>query len=469
MTWISQDLVAIRNMNDENTTVNGWEGSGMRTWLNSDFKAQLPSAVASAIIPVTKYSSTYGSAVVKDGQTTTDTLWIPSDHEMGYGTTYETQGPVYSGVFTSTASTRVKKYNNIRTAYWSRSAGSTTNFRGVNASGYATSDSASSSSYGVALGFCLGTYDKFANSYAVEWNYNQTSPALTRKGLAASFTDPVPATSNEGTGSSPFDLIMPWAGMEVYNIMPDGTKIKKGASGFSFTDNDVMVYIPEFYYMAQKDETNSKWTWAISPTAQQGFTKHPGSGRYVGRYHTTGTSSAVGCKSGVNPLVNTTQTNFRTYHKNKGDGWYMLDLASWSAIQMLYLVEFANFDSQTMLGGGWNTGAVGAVGGTDSATYCTVKATGAHNQYRWIEDPFSNVLDWIDGFIGSTSAIYVGTDNSVFDGTTTTLAKIGSLKLPSSNEITNFGYDDVASWAFIPSASVKNTNYNTYTCDSVYS
>ena len=256
--------------------------------------------------------------------------------------------------------------------------------------------------------------------------------------------------------------------MKRYNVINGAISYSEDDAGFSMTDYDTVVYIPEFYYTAYKDTTNSKWLWAISPTPLTGYAKHPGSGRYIGRYHTSGSSSAVYSKSGVSPLVNTSQTNFRSYSKAKGAGWYMLDLASWSALQMLYLVEFANFDSQTTLGKGWNTGSVGSMGGTDAAVYHTIKATGSHNQYRWVEDPFSNVLDWVDGFIGSRSAVYVGTDNSAFDGTTSKLTQAIGIRLPSSNNyISGFGYADESAWAFIPEA--VSGSESTYVCDYAFS
>lgn len=304
-------------------------------------------------------------------------------------------------------------------------------------------------------------------AYGVEWDYSNSSPALTRKGLAASFTDPSPAEGVSGSGSSPFDSIAPWSGMKRYNVV-SGQLVPDTDPSFDEEANDTVVYIPEFYYTAYKDTTNSKWLWAVSPTAKEGYCKHPGSGRYIGRFHTGGTSSGVYSKSGVAPLANTSQTDFRTYSAAKGAGWRMMDLAAWSAIQILYLVEFAHFDSQTKLGGGWNTGSVGSMGGTGSALYHTVKATGAHNQYRWIEDPFSNVRDWIDGFIGSKSSNCFAAANSSYTGTKTDLNDLG-FRLPAANDISGFGYSEYAPWAFIPNASTSDSNYATYVCDRVSS
>ena len=277
-------------------------------------------------------------------------------------------------------------------------------------------------------------------AYGVEWNYANSSPVLTRKGLAASFSDPTPATSVSGSGSSPFDNIAPWKDMKMYNVVGN-TLVPSTDASFNPATNDTVVYIPEFYYTAYKDTANSKWLWAISPTALPGYKKHPGSGKYIGRYHTSGDSSAVYSKSGVSPLVSTSRTNFRTYSAAKSNGWRMLDYATWSALQMLYLVEFANFNSQTALGKGWNTGSVGTMGGTDGAAY-------------------------IDGFVASSKKVYTETDKSKYVDTTTGLTNT-NVTLPSSNYISGFGYSENAAWAFIPDAA--SGSETTYVTDRVNS
>ena len=322
---------------------------------------------------------------------------------------------------------------------------------------------------------CYASFDTIAEvptatsadgAYGVEWDYSSDSPALTRKGLAASFSDPTPSTSLSGSGSSPFDNIAPWKDMKRYNVINGAISHSQDDAAFSETDYDTVVYIPEFYYTAYKDTTNSKWLWAISPTAKAGFVKHPGSGRYVGRFHTSGDSTAVFSKSGVAPLANTSRTNFRTYSHNKGAKWWMLDLASWSALQLLYLVEFGSFNSQDKLGTGQDSGSVKASGGTTGAAYHTVKRSKNSNQYRWVEDPFSNVYDWIDGFIAVDRAAYVGLDNATFTDATSSLKK-ANITLPSSNFISGFGYSTVCPYAFIPDTAAGSES--TYATDRVYS
>ena len=153
ITWISKDLLATTHvMNNTNTTSGGWESSGMRTYLKNTIKPLIPETVRNAIVPVTKVSSTYGSTVVKDGQTTTDDVWIPGNGEIFNNTTYETTGAVYSSKFNS-ATNRIKKMNGSASDWWLRSAATSTYFCFTNSSGDARYYNASISR-GVALGFC---------------------------------------------------------------------------------------------------------------------------------------------------------------------------------------------------------------------------------------------------------------------------------------------------------------------------
>lgn len=162
ITWMSKDqLATTQKMNASQKTVDGetaytaggWEHSDMRAHLKDTIKPLIPETVRNAIVPVTKIQSTYtGGALVKNGQTTTDDVWIPSNHEVGFGTDYESAGAVYSGKFTNDAS-RIKKKNGSAKVWWLRSAGSANSFRYVNSNGNSYGNYANSAN-GVALGFC---------------------------------------------------------------------------------------------------------------------------------------------------------------------------------------------------------------------------------------------------------------------------------------------------------------------------
>ena len=162
-TWIAKELLAtIHRMNPANSDGatgtggnGGWENCEMRTYLKDTIKPLIPSEVRNAIVEVTKIQSTVtDSTMIKDGQTTTEDVWIPSNHEIFGTTTYESTGPVYTTIFDSAAN-RIK--NNVSSgsagSWWVRSASGASTFRYVGTRGNGSSGGASGTS-GVALGFC---------------------------------------------------------------------------------------------------------------------------------------------------------------------------------------------------------------------------------------------------------------------------------------------------------------------------
>ena len=279
-------------------------------------------------------------------------------------------------------------------------------------------------------------------------------------------SEPVPAVGT-GAGSSPFDNYAPWKDMTEYNVIDGAVSYKKGDSGFSRTSYDTMVKIPEFYYKIV--ESDGSRYFYVADKATTGFTKHPGSGRYVGRYNTI---SGYYSKSGSTPLVNITRAAARTGSTGKGTGWYQHDYASWCAVWLLYLVEFADWDSQTVIGQGVvNADAAVSCGGTDSMTYHTGRAAGTDGQtpvqYRWIENPWGNVFEWIDGVNFSEKAAYICTNPDNYADDTGTNYTAAGVTLPSSGYITDLGMSEAFPWSFIPNTSGGSST--TYVPDYVYS
>lgn len=265
--------------------------------------------------------------------------------------------------------------------------------------------------------------------FGVVWNYNNSSTVLTRLTKESDpygfvtvniTSEPVPAVG-ASNGTSPFDKHMPWKGMEEYNIVNNVVGPKYGEPGFSRTDKDTMVYIPEFYYNVKDDSANSKRYFYISDREIDGFEKHPGSGRYVGRYNTIAGNYS---ESGAAPYVNMTINVARTGATGKGRKWSLYDYASWCAIQLLYLVEYADWDSQTKIGRGYVDGNSSAIssGKTDTMVYHTGRAAGTDGktavQYRHIENAWGNVSDFIDGLNAKGSSVYICTDPSRYASST---------------------------------------------------
>ena len=155
MTWLNKNLLTTHVMNSNGTTTGGYDASDMKSWLTSDVLPQLQSEIRNAIVPVTKISGTYeNSAVVVNGQSTTESLWIPSEYEIFGTTTYENTGAQYSKF--DTAAKRIKYDPSTGSAsyWWLRSAYGTNVFRCVNNYGSA-SNGIASNAFWVVLGFCI--------------------------------------------------------------------------------------------------------------------------------------------------------------------------------------------------------------------------------------------------------------------------------------------------------------------------
>lgn len=298
----------------------------------------------------------------------------------------------------------------------------------------------------------------------MHWYAQNTSTALTRLTPAndpngyvttAITTEPNPAIGT-GSGSSPFDSYSPWKDMEECNVIArQGANLvyKKSDSNFSRTHN-TMIYIPEFYYKIVDDGVNSV-CYYISTAKIDGFEKHPGSGRYVGRYH----SFNGGSITGQAPTVSITRAAART--KAHGTLWgsksCLYDFATYCAIQLLYLIEFADWNSQAKIGQGCGSGSLVNNGGTDSMTYHTGTAAASRTsagpvQYRGIEGLWSNCFDWVDGINFSDRKAYVCTDPTKYADDTTTGYTDTGITLPSGGWITRLGVKDNANWAMIPDA-----------------
>lgn len=296
--------------------------------------------------------------------------------------------------------------------------------------------------------------------YGVSWPKTSTTK-LSRTDDAALFTDPVPAVSG-GNGSSPFDNQFPWSGM-----------VRETISG------NEMVKIPKFWFKWTNKSGSLKLQ--ISNTAVEGFHVSPahadrGDGKgerdyvYIGRYHC---DSAYKSVTGASPISNIKRATARSGCKGLGTGFYQLDYAMWWTVRMLYLVEYADWDSQTVIGyGGGNNSATHNSGASDPAQYHTGTmqnsrtAYGDGVQYRYIEDPWGNVLDWCDGIVTSSNAAYVCNDPSKYGDTTSKYTKVSN-GISSSGCISGWSVPTISGleWALYPNAIVSDNNYSTYCAD----
>ena len=303
---------------------------------------------------------------------------------------------------------------------------------------------------------------KTVREYGVSWAVG-SSTQLTRLGDAAGFADPSPAVGT-GAGSSPFDSIMPWAGMKEYNVIQSQIAYEKGVDPeFSRTAYDVVISIPKFWYKIVT--SGSEWQLWIANGPKEGYVEHPAfEGKDVIYYGKYATGSGYISRSGQSPLVSITRATFRTGARNKGAHWDMLNIAAYSAVTMLYLVEYADWNSQAVIGQGYTNGSARVnTGGTNAMSYHTGRAAGTDGQtqiqYRGIEDMWGNVWQWTDGInFSGTQAYYCLTRADFGDDKSTGYTRLGyncpsgSAAFPKSH-----GFDANAPWLFLP-ATVGGSN-----------
>lgn len=299
-----------------------------------------------------------------------------------------------------------------------------------------------------------GVTVKASRIYGVSWDGN-SGTKWTRTDDATLFTDPVPAVNN-GNGSSPFDTLQPWAGM-----------VKSNRTG------GVMVAIPKFWYKLTQSGKSLKIQIADQKT--DGFYVSPahmdrGDGKgerdviYVGRYHSaTGTYKS---ETGKAQLCNVTRATARSNLQSVGTGYYMLDFATRFTEWLLYLVEFADWNSQKTIGYGCSaSGSKENNGKTDGMAYHTGttakdRTTYGYTQYRNIEGLWDNVLDWTDGCYNNSNGLNIILNPSKYSDS----ANGTCIGKPSSGWPSAFTVSDKAGFPMFY-ASEANGNDNTYSCD----
>ena len=292
--------------------------------------------------------------------------------------------------------------------------------------------------------------------YGVDFTNMATTSKCTRTDAAANFADPQPAVAG-GTGSSPFDNIMPWSGM-VRSTDPNAGEV---------------VSIPKFYYKWETDGTKATGL-KICMEKKEGFSTSPshmdrGDGKgerdvvYVGRYHSCSTNKST---TGKEPKCLIMRPGAREAAHSLGSNVWQFDFATRVTIWMLYLVEFADWNSQAKIGYGCNNvGAVGnTVGISDSMQYHTgtMQANrtdyGRGVQYRYIEGLWDNVFDWMDGCYYSSNGMSVILNPNNFRDTENGTV-IGT---PSEGWTSAFAVSD---WAIYPNSTTGGSS-STGSCDN---
>ena len=298
---------------------------------------------------------------------------------------------------------------------------------------------------------------QFVTIYGVEWDWTSSGPTKgTRTDAAAGFGDPNPAVNN-GTGSSPFDNLMPWAGM-VKETRAGGVEVKEPKYWFKWT------------------KTGKKLKLQIADGPVEGFHVDPvnmdrGDGlgeldfSYIGRYHCTSDN----WKSETNKAqkCSITRSAARSGIHGLGANFWQIDFSQFWYVGMLFLVEFADWNGERIGRGCSASGSKENNGKTDAMQYHTGttaanRDTYGFTQYRNIEGWWDNVYDWMDGcYYNSNGLNVIKNPNQFSDSANGVLVGKPTDGYPSDFAIpTQSGLE----WALYPIA--KAGSQTTYVPDS---
>ena len=317
--------------------------------------------------------------------------------------------------------------------------------------------------------------DRVSIAYGVEWDEDDSSPTLTRLGTLANFA----------SGSSPGNSVLPIQAqmrrcilndsgeVQYYLNANDSTKKEDGSTASDLTggDGQVMVEISKFAYRYTYNAVTNKHQWWVSPVLLPGFKWHPAFNkneavvdhRYIGAYegsmwddsesemvpaaniidnmYASGDKLCSVMGASIYPKTNETRAEFRSMAAERGTGWRQQDYDLVSAIQLLYVTEYASWYSQSVIGAGrtdlsggtWTAGSlIGICGlsnsdgnGTNSVQNGGSNYGTDYMTYRGIENFFGNIYKWVDGFNINDNIPYVSnTDTDFADDTTTNYTRL---------------------------------------------
>ena len=275
------------------------------------------------------------------------------------------------------------------------------------------------------------------------------------------------------------------------------------------TKVQVMVEQPKFYYkvvplLTEKREGEKgvhlrKARYYVSGTKKAGFKVHPAFIRngvemdkiYLSAYEgstydtsasayntndaqtvdfTASTGDVLASIAGAKPTSGLSQSGatragFRKLGANRGTGWTQATVQSTTATELLFLVEYAQFNMQAALG-------IGVTNKTDDGSTNMAELTGATTNlgnasgavtngngfnvisYRGEENPYGNIWKWIDGinvYNYGEGSVYIA-DHTFADDSKTGSYQDAKLTVAGGNGyVSAFAYSEDFDWLFIAS------------------
>lgn len=127
----------------------------------------------------------------------------------------------------------------------------------------------------------------------------------------------------------------------------DGT-----AADLTGAEGDVMMKLPVFYYRARSEETD-KWfiDFVYGEMPDESYKVWDGKD-FIGVYEAYVSSNNVYSRSGVASTGSVSQANFKTYARNRGEGYTLVKWKHHCIMAFLFYAEYLNTNSQAICGAG---------------------------------------------------------------------------------------------------------------------
>lgn len=287
-----------------------------------------------------------------------------------------------------------------------------------------------------------------------EWNdFFGYKPCLFKDGTVVDYLNPNDFT--KFANGNPADITSGDAGDVMVEFPRRGVKISKSGDTVtvSMTDNPDN---PDFTYYAHTRGTTRKEYF------------------YLGSYLAYKSNNIFHSLSGKSPSVNMSSGTARSYAHNRGNGYELFTFYQFTYLQVMYLLQFKNLDSQTTVGKGYvqmssksNTGSTD----TNGMIYGTTSGT-VHVKLFGIEDLWGNLYQMIDGFSIDDSFNYM-TATDGFNDDRTGYVNAGKWNDDSlSGHITKVAGSNEAGFALIGVSGSTSTYYcdhgNAYRSTALY-
>ena len=255
----------------------------------------------------------------------------------------------------------------------------------------------------------------------------------------------------------------------------NSTKKEDGTSAvLKGTDGNVMVQVPLFWYKHTLNGNVHEWWvsdkplagYSVHPWFLEGGVEHPF--RYYRAYTCINQSGVLRSVSDVTPTRTQTIGTFRTQARANGTGWNLCSWNAVNAIQILYLTEYCNFNSQAVIGHGNHNGADYGIT-TGQSNVIGNESSGSLNNdmwmsYRGIENFYADCWEFVDGINVQNYKVYLNQNPATFASDVFTGAYVYSdITVPSANE----SFVNKISGNFIP--TVLGGDSNTFITDAFWS